>query len=151
MSASVSALPPGARPFLRFVVGGDVDDVRRLEGLFRFRFVDAEGESPEWPEELEFEVECLYEWFREHLRVPPFRRQGFSETAVCWFRSDARRPLARMWELTGLLRAAGVPVRLVRSWDPGQILYWDESQIVADRRWRRRPGRSRRKLWRARS
>jgi hypothetical protein len=37
-----------------------------------------------------------------------------------------------MWELAALLREHGVPVRMLRSANPGKIVYQDAFQIVVE-------------------
>ena len=136
------ALPRGARPYLRFVVGADFDRPRRLAGPFQSPFCPdadtltlalSQGERgaeavPEW---YRAELTEAFAWFCENLAVPPFRRHRRWGRAVCWFRSDAGEPLERMWDLAILLRQIDVPVRLLRSHEPGQVLWADEHQIVA--------------------
>ena len=133
-------LPRGARPYLRFVVGADFDRPRRLAGPFQSPYCpDADEEVvPEW---CRAELTEAFAWFRENLAVPPFRRHrrwrsytaAGCAAAVCWFRSDAGEPLERMWDRAVLLRQIDVPVRLLRSHEPGQVLWSDEHQIVARR------------------
>jgi len=41
-----------------------------------------------------------------------------------------------MWEIASLLKEHGVPVRMLRSTNPGKILYQDDYQIVVDE-WKR--------------
>ena len=136
MSAIYHELPRAARPFVRFVVGAGQDDHRRLAGPFRFQDrAEYDELAPEW---LRDELDRVFDWFNDALPVPPFRRCEFPRTAVCWFRSDAGDTVARTWELAVLLREVGLPVRFIRSWEPGQIIYYDDTQIVADRRWRRK-------------
>jgi hypothetical protein len=37
-----------------------------------------------------------------------------------------------MWEIAHLLKEHGVPVRLLRSENPGKVLYEDDYQIVVE-------------------
>ena len=129
----VDGLPRCARPYLRFVIGADFDRPRRLEGPFQSRFCPDEDEErvPEWHRAQLAEA---FDWFQQNLAVPPFGRYRRWNAAVCWFRSDAGEPLARMWDLALLLRQIDVPVRLLRSHEPGWVLWSDQHQIVADGR-----------------
>jgi hypothetical protein len=128
------ALPPCARPFLRFVVGADFDRQHRLAGPFQSIQSPQEDEDgvPQWYRD---ELFGLHDWFSENLAVPPFDTHRRWGVAVCWFRSDAEEPLARMWDLVVLLRQLDVPVRLLRSHEPGWVLWADRHQIVAHSRW----------------
>ena len=42
-----------------------------------------------------------------------------------------------MWDIIALLREHDVPVRVIRSKNPGKIVYEDKYQVVADARWRK--------------
>ena len=126
------SLPRCARPYLRFVVGADFDRPRRLQGPFQSRYCprkDDEG-VPDW---FRGELAAAHAWFRHNLAVPPFGTHRRWGSAVCWFRSDAGEPLARMWDLAVLLQQIDVPVRLLRSHEPGCVLWSDRHQIVARR------------------
>jgi len=73
----------------------------------------------------------IYEWFNEHLPVPPFRARAFPERALSWFVGGKNPVLRRMWELVAVLREKGVPMQMLRTSDPGAILYADDFQVVA--------------------
>jgi hypothetical protein len=45
-------------------------------------------------------------------------------------KDDAGEPVSRMWEIVSLLRDHGSPVRLLRSRNPGRVLYEDQFQVV---------------------
>jgi len=130
--------------FIRFVVGCDADDADRLDGLF----VMAGGlRDEEQLEHYEREwLEELYAWFNARLPCPPFSKEQFPIEAVCWFRTSAGQFVSRMWDLAALLREHACPVRMLRTTDPGTILYQDAYQVLAIRRrvaWQRRRSRYR--------
>ena len=52
------------------------------------------------------------------------------ETIVAVTATGAGEPIKRMWEIASLLEDNDVPVRLLRSANPGKILYQDSYQIV---------------------
>jgi hypothetical protein len=131
-------LPRCARPYLRFVVGADFDRPRRLAGPFQSAHCPDDEDDDSVPEWFRVELTEAHAWFQQHLTVPPFDTHRRWWAAVCWFRSDAGEPLARMWELARLLRAMDVPVRLLRTHKPGHVLWSDAHQIVADSRRRAR-------------
>jgi hypothetical protein len=129
MYPALSQLPHTARPFVRFVVAADRDEERHCSGLFRhLHWTDDTHAWPAWQRDLAFDA---LDWFGDELPVPPFRSQGWPRQAVCWFRSDAGRAIRKMWEFAAILREAGLGIRLLRSHDPGRILYFDRDQIVA--------------------
>lgn len=116
--------------FIRFVVGADDEDHRLLTGVItEARFLRDRNELEEdqvvWLEET-------YSWLNEHLPCPPFSTAGWSRDAVTWFKDNAEDPIKRMWEIAVLLREHGVPVRLLRSKNPGKVLYEDDYQVVVE-------------------
>jgi hypothetical protein len=116
--------------FIRFVVGGDSEHHRSLTGIItearllrdRGSLTQAEGDR----------LEEAYAWFNANLPVPPFSSSNWPRDAVSWFRDDAREPIKRMWEITALLKEHGALVRMLRSTNPGKILYQDCYQIVVE-------------------
>jgi hypothetical protein len=37
-----------------------------------------------------------------------------------------------MWEIASLLKECGIPVRMLRSTNPGKVVYEDEYQVVVE-------------------
>lgn len=81
-------------------------------------------------------LEEVFQWFGDNLPCPPFQKmrqkRRWSRDAVSWFKSDARIPIRRMWDLVALLKEKGVAVRLIYTKLPGDIVYEDRYQIVAE-------------------
>ena len=121
-------LPRSARPFRRLIVGRRDDDVAHLDGIFRF-----DGTADQAPPVDRLKLEEAYEWFRDHLKVPPPNVFAQPPGAACWFRNDAGDALAAADRLVTILRQLRHPVRLVVSGAPGRIVYYDEFQIVTRR------------------
>ncbi len=112
---------------------GDVgtDDQRpdRLDGLFvESRLLCDDGLLE--PYEVDW-LEQIYAWFNTELPCPPFSEGRIPTQGVSWFRSSATRFIARMWDLSALLRDHGCPVRLLKTHKPGAIFYADSYQVVA--------------------
>jgi hypothetical protein len=116
--------------YIRFVVGQEGEDHRSLTGLLRAseRLREAGRLDPYWITWLE----QTYEWFNASLPIPPLSSRKWPPDVVSWFRDDAGEVITKMWELASLLTAHGVPVRLLRSTNPGKILYEDDFQAVVD-------------------
>jgi hypothetical protein len=130
---------PADQPFIRFVVGADGENHNHLDGLFTVsRNLRDEGQLE--PYEVQW-LDQVYDWFNAELPCPPFTRCQYPVDAVSWFRCSATRFVARMWDLAALLREHNQPVRLLKSVDPGRILYEDAFQIVADHTHRSRKRR----------
>ena len=71
------------------------------------------------------------EWFNEHLSVPAALEDAEHRRAISWFKPAAREAIKRMWHLKGLLASHGIHVEVLRTAEPGTIVYEDEWQIVA--------------------
>jgi hypothetical protein len=114
--------------FIRFVVGADGQHHRELTGIItEARLLRDLGELSA---DESARLEALYNWFNEHLAVPPFSTRSWPRDAVAWFKDDAHGPVRRMWDFVALLEDHGVPVRLPRSSNPGRVLYEDQDQVV---------------------
>lgn len=120
--------------FVRFVVGADSENQSRLLGV-----LTEAHELMERGELFDHEAQTLTEalgWFNDHLPVPPFRamqRSGkWTDRAVCWFRPEAREPIAHVWDVVAILKEHGTPVRLLATDRPGRVVFEDRFQIVAE-------------------
>lgn len=69
------------------------------------------------------------DWFIARLPYPPFYADGNTIRAVPWFKPDAAWLIAALAPLEDLLRRYDVPYDIVRSPDPGTIIYEDDFQI----------------------
>lgn len=116
--------------FVRFVVGSDGDHHRELTGIvIEARFLREDGRLSAGEAGL---LEEAYTWLNDHLPVPPFSTRSWPRDAVAWFRDDAHDAIGRMWNLVTLLEEHGRPVRLLRSKNPGRVLYEDDFQVVVE-------------------
>ncbi|MFB4276168.1 hypothetical protein ACBJ59_12815 [Nonomuraea sp. MTCD27] len=80
------------------------------------------------PEDDELFTE-VDDWFLAHLPYPPFYADGNTVRAVPWFKPNATDLIAALAPLEDLLHRYAVPYDVVRSPDPGTIIYEDEFQI----------------------
>lgn len=118
--------------YIRFVVGGDRDDHRHLDGIVseaqRLRKTGALSVHEEaWLEEH-------FHWLNIHLPVPPYRESNWPRFAAAWFKDSATDPIRRMRAIAALLEQHGLSVRTLRSKNPGKIHYEDAFQVVV-REW----------------
>jgi hypothetical protein len=114
--------------FVRFVVGADDAHHKALTGIIN----DAEALKVKGqlsPEEAR-DLEEIHKWLNRNLPVPPFKSSKWPKTAVAWFKDSAGEPLRRMWDLVAILREHDVPVRMLKSKEPGKVLYEDDYQVV---------------------
>jgi hypothetical protein len=112
--------------FIRFVVGADGEHHRSLTGIITeagIRRDDGDLDSDQ-----RTRLEDAYCWLNERLPAPPFRILPVG--AISWFKDDAGESIQTMWEIVSILRECGVPVRLLRSANPGKVVYEDEYQVV---------------------
>ena len=70
-------------------------------------------------------------WFKMHLRVPACLSEEGNERAICWFKPEARRPVDYAWDMISVLREQGLDVEMIKTRDPGTVLYEDGWQVVA--------------------
>jgi hypothetical protein len=120
--------------FIRFVSGGDDENVYWLTGIITTaRELRDDGglhdHEVEWLNEI-------FDWFNTNLPCPPFSEKlesgHWTSDAVAWFRPTAGEAVRRMWEIVAILKEHGIPVQFVRTADPGEIVYQDEYQVVAE-------------------
>jgi hypothetical protein len=118
----------GGRLFIRFVVGGDDEHHRALTGVItEARLLRDRGELSA---SETARLEESYAWFNENLPVPPFDIGRWPRDVVAWFKDDAGESVRRMWEIVSLLRDHDIPVRLLKSANPGRVVYEDLNQVV---------------------
>jgi hypothetical protein len=116
--------------FIRFVVGSDGEHHKALTGVItearllseRIELTQAEHD---W-------MVSSFDWFNDHLPVPPFSRADWPGDVVAWFKDDAHDAIRIAWDLVALLEEHGVPVRMLRSADPGRVVNEDDYQVVVE-------------------
>ena len=70
-------------------------------------------------------------WFNEHLFVPAMLEAREHRRAISWFKPAASEAIRRMWHLKKLLDLHGVHVEVLRTSDPGTVVYEDDWQVIA--------------------
>jgi hypothetical protein len=70
-------------------------------------------------------------WFETHLPCPPFSRKDYPRDAVSWFKASASTVISKAREVAVLLEEYDYPVRVLKTEQPGMILYEDEFQVLA--------------------
>jgi hypothetical protein len=114
--------------FIRFVVGTDGESHRWLTGIItEARLLRDRGQLALYEETV---LENAYAWLNAHLPCPPFSTSGWGSEAVSWFKDVAGPSIKKMWDVVALLEEHDITVRLLRSKNPGKILYEDNFQIV---------------------
>ncbi|MCL1635922.1 hypothetical protein M2650_14955 [Luteimonas sp. SX5] len=77
------------------------------------------------------ELNACLSWFNEHLPLPSLLGEAEHRRAISWFKSGALEAIQRMWSLKRLLDSHGCHVEVIRTADPGVIVYEDDWQVVA--------------------
>ena len=70
-------------------------------------------------------------WFNDHLPIPTVLADGEHRRAISWFKPTAVEAIRRMWTLKEFLDAHGQHVNVLRTTDPGTVLYQDDWQVIA--------------------
>lgn len=70
-------------------------------------------------------------WFNENLMLPEGLKDHSTRRAISWFKPTAGAFIRKMWELKTLLELHGFHVNLLRTTDPGTVIYEDDDQVVA--------------------
>lgn len=77
------------------------------------------------------ELRLMLSWFNEHLFVPSLLNDHEHRRAISWFRENAHEPIQKMWSLKRLLETHGVHTEILRTREPGTIVYEDKYQVIA--------------------
>jgi len=75
------------------------------------------------------EITRQIEWLQEHLQSPDMSDN--THRAIFWFKDTAHEPMRRAWAMKPFLEAYGYWIEVVKTWDPGNILYEDGWQVAA--------------------
>jgi hypothetical protein len=122
------------RVYVRFVCYQLVESQRQRLGLFQ-ALDDARNcdFAPSWALSQLGEI---YDWFGQNLTVPSqFSRGGWKgrgQPGLSWFKPAAKEHIRRMHQLKLALEACGVHVDVLTTRDPGQVIWQDQYQLVAE-------------------
>ncbi len=124
---------------VRFCILKRDPDSHSPQGIFQAAFELRDNDRLTRAEEEWLERELA--WLRMHLPVPPCLRQSGNDRAICWFKPQARRPIAKVRSIVVLLQARDVAVEMVTTAEPDTIIYEDQWQVVAKPPRKHRRGR----------
>jgi hypothetical protein len=120
--------------YIRFVCYQQVESQRQHLGLFQA--LDEARDcsfSPSW---ALIQIGEFYDWFKRNLAVPDqFSRGGWKgrgQPGLSWFKPVATEHIRHMHQLKLALEACGVQVDILRTRDPGIIIWQDQHQLVAE-------------------
>ncbi len=89
------------------------------------------------PEFLREAIRTEFDWFKKELPSPKKRmfqvksKRAMLSVGICWFKSHASEMIERAFTLRALLDECGYRIVIRTTYEPGQILYTDDFQIVA--------------------
>lgn len=115
--------------YIRFtILSADKDSRRKTGILIAAHKLRDEGDLSV---EEHDQVRTLLAWFNLHLKIPKVLSEQGNARAISWFKTEAQKPLKRIWELKALLEFHDINVEIHRTTDPGILIYEDGWQIVA--------------------
>ena len=117
--------------FLRLASCITDDDSRQPQGIFMAAhdlLNSGDLSNAEWAD-----LRSLMDWFNDYLPAPEDNaRYTMSHRAIFWYRGgSASKFVRKSWEMAQLLRWHGHPVTLLKTDDPGSIVYCDDYQVAA--------------------
>ncbi len=117
--------------YVRFVTPLIDSDTRVETGIFQSYFRLLELDCPQWVID---QIDDHWEWFGEHLAIPPRRTLYFGRRSslhgVCWFKGEANEAIRRTRHMACLFEEGGLPVRFITWRGPVQAIWSDDHQIV---------------------
>lgn len=120
--------------YIRFVIHANDEYSGRRQGLFHaMASLEDSGALHGYEQER---YDAIYKWFKQNLRKPTTfsrsRKPSAMNVAISWFKDGAREHIAKMYEVSQILRAHGIEVEVIRSARPGYIVYEDKYQVAAE-------------------
>lgn len=77
------------------------------------------------------ELRIALAWFNDHLHVPEVLSNPEHRRAISWFKPAAGEAIRRMWRLKSLLDSHGYHIDVLRTSEPGTVVYQDDWQVIA--------------------
>lgn len=77
------------------------------------------------------ELRLNLRWFNENLNIPSTYTNLQNKRALSWFKASAERPIQHMWRLKSILDQHGYQVDVLKTANPGTVIYEDGWQVVA--------------------
>src|SRR5262245_35069208 len=127
--------------YMRYTVGRQDERSGSTEGLFTVAYRElSRGEMADYERQW---LEDLLAWFKKKLKVPAaVLRPESNRRAICWFRESSKEVVSKAAELAGFLGERGHFFEMLRTDEPGIIVYEDGHQVAA------KPFRKKRKYFR---
>lgn len=115
--------------YIRFVILRTDEDSHQKQGVFLIA-----DELMRWAEVSPQDHHVLkmgLEWFNTNLPIPKRLKEHGTERAISWFRPDATEMIGKMRDICRVLEEYGHHVEMLKTRNPGTIIYEDQWQIIA--------------------
>ncbi|MBB4128359.1 hypothetical protein GGR77_003686 [Xanthomonas translucens] len=76
-------------------------------------------------------LQAALAWFNDQLPVPAVLTDHEHRRAISWFKPAADEATRRLWQLKTLLDLHGHHVNVLRTSNPGTVVYQDGWQVIA--------------------
>ena len=70
-------------------------------------------------------------WLSDNLNEPDILSRSGHHRAICWYKDKARAPISVMWSIKQTLESYGYWVDVLKTSDPGLVIYEDGWQVAA--------------------
>jgi len=115
--------------YIRFVISRQDVESQSLQGVVQ-AVLELRNTGQLQTHEEEWLTREL-KWLNMHLKSPDCLRQPGNHRAVCWFHPRAKRPIEKIRSIAVILQEKGIPVKMLKTVDPGEVIYSDGWQVVA--------------------
>lgn len=115
--------------YVRFVILEQDHQSHSKQGVFQaaIELRDSGNLSPEEYDRIETDLA----WLRMHLKSPACLRENGNERAISWFHPRAIRPIEKVRSIITVLKEHGTHTEMLKTKDPGTVIYEDGWQVVA--------------------
>jgi hypothetical protein len=83
------------------------------------------------PDYVYDELQLQLNWLKKNLTSPNVLDRDSNYRAICWFKTNAREPLKRIWAIKAILNEFGYHIDVIKTKHPGIVIYEDGWQVVA--------------------
>ena len=115
--------------YLRFQ--GRVPNLGTASKLGIFQLAFELRDRIDLPDYVDHELQRHLNWLKTNLESPKALDKWWNYRAISWFTSSAKEPLDRIWAIKAILEDFGYHIDVVKTKDPGVVIYKDEWQVVA--------------------
>ena len=115
--------------YLRFQ--GQLPNLGTASKLGIFQLAFQLRDRPDLPDYAYKELQKNLAWLKINLKSPDVLDKDENSRAISWFTPSAKKPLDRIWAIKSILEDFGYHIDVIKTKDPGVIIYRDGWQVVA--------------------